>query len=250
MPNNITGVGVIGSRDPQTGKLFLSPASTFSMAEDRNVEVIQGYSQTDCTSMKDLDAAEKASSVTITMGTGILDDEAWNWIIWNNRRQQSASIELPRLVNATVTDGAISISGLTTDQPNVSVIILNDTAPGNVALITQSSGTGITPASAEVGAGTITVDPVHNGKVAVVYYRQIETDFEMTGGNTNYQPYENVELFAKFCGTRFLPKRIWCPRVTSITGFSLDASSDEFSREFRAFLPPGWTQTYAEFTIA
>lgn len=80
MANNITGVGVLGLLDPVDNKMFLTPASTMTIAEDRSVEVVQGYSQSDCSELLDQDAAGKSSSVTITLGTGILDEEAWSWI--------------------------------------------------------------------------------------------------------------------------------------------------------------------------
>lgn len=218
------------------------------MAEDRQVEVVQGYSMTGCSSLKDQDAAEKSSTVTVTMGTGVLDEEAWNWVVWNNRKAVSSSIELPRLDNGIVTAGSVAIPSLTVDQPNVSVVILGSESPGNIPLDFQASGTGVTPATFEVNAGSVAVDPIYNGRTAVVYYRTLETNIEITGGNTTYSPYERIEIFAKICGTRFAPKRIWCPFCTSITGFNLDPSSDSFDREFRAFLPEGWSQVYAEFT--
>ncbi|MEO1006837.1 MAG: hypothetical protein AAFW67_13525 [Cyanobacteria bacterium J06638_38] len=246
--SNITGIGVIGTRNAD-GRLFLSPATNFTMAEDREVTVVQGHSETDCTPLRDQDAAEKSSQVTVTLETGILDEEAFNRIIWNAPKQTSLSIELPRFHSGIVVGGAIAVPGLTADQANVNVIILDALAPGNLPLTTQPVGTGVTALTAEVGAGSVAVDAVYDGKTAVVYYRQTETNFEMTGGNTTYAPYQNVELFVKICSTRFSPKRIWFPRCTSITGFNFDGSSETFSREFRSFLPPGWQVTYAEFTI-
>lgn len=218
-----------------------------TIAEERNVEVVQGYSQTDCSELLDQDAAGKSSSVTITLGTGILDEEAWSWIIFNNRKQTSTGIDLPDFIDAPVVAGAITAAPLTIDQQGVSVVILDSASPGNISLTQQASGTGVTPVTFEVNAGAVAVDPIHNGKIAVIYYRANQVNVEIIGGNTQFQPYQNIECYGKFCGTRFPPKRLWFPRVTSITGFNLDASSDTFTREFRAFLPPGWSQTYALF---
>lgn len=169
--------------------------------------------------------------------------------IFNNRKQTSSSINLPRLESGTVAAGSVAIAGLTIDQPGVSVVILGSESPGNIPLTQQSSGTGVTNTTFEVNAGSIAVDPIYNGRTAVVYYQMAETNIELIGGNTEFQPYQNIQCFGKFSGTRFPSKRLWFPRVTSITGFNLDASSDSFDREFRAFLPPGWSQTYALWSI-
>ncbi len=42
MANNLTGVGVLGLRDPINNKMFLTPATTMTVAEERTVEVVQG----------------------------------------------------------------------------------------------------------------------------------------------------------------------------------------------------------------
>lgn len=153
---------------------------------------------------------------------------------------------MPRLDSAVVTGGVLTVSGLVIDQPNVSVAILDDNAPGNVSPLPVASGTGVTPSTFEVGAGTITVDPMYEGKTAIVYHRTTETNIKITGGQF-YEPYQNVELFAKICGTRFDPIRIWIPRATSLNGVNLDPKADEFSREFRCLLPPGFVVPYVEF---
>lgn len=80
MPSNITGVGVLGARDPITSELYLSPAYTFTLTEERQTEVSQGYPLTNCAPMADLDVSDKASSFTATLGTQILDRQAINWI--------------------------------------------------------------------------------------------------------------------------------------------------------------------------
>ena len=157
---------------------------------------------------------------------------------------------MPDFVDAPVIAGAITVPALTVDQPGVSVVILDSVSPGNIPLMPQTSGTGVTPTTFEVNAGSIAVDTIHNGKIAVVYYRASRVNIKMIGGNTPFRPYQNLELFGKFCGTRFPAKRLWFPRVTSITGFNLDASADTFDREFRAFLPEGWSQTYALWDAA
>ena len=92
MPNNLTGVGSLGLRDPVNNIVFFTPATTMTVSEDRNVEVVQGYSQTDCSELLDQDAAGKSSSVTITLGTGILDEEAWSWI-WEKSLSLAIAIE-------------------------------------------------------------------------------------------------------------------------------------------------------------
>ena len=193
MPNNISGVGVIGARDPETSELYMSPAFTFSLVEERTAEVATGYPAIDCAPLQDLDVADKQSTFTVNMGTQILDRQAINWILFNNKRQTATSIELPRLDTGVVTAGAITIAGLTVDQPNVSVAILDDAAPGNRGLLPQASGGTITPDVFEVGAGTVTVDGAYNGKTAVVYHRTTESNIKITGGQF-YSPYKNVEL--------------------------------------------------------
>ncbi len=247
MPNNITGTGVIGARDPITSEMYMSPAFNFTLTEERTTEVAAGYPITDCAPLQDLDVADKQSQYTATMGTQILDRQAINWILFNNKRATSASIELPRLATGlTVTAGSLAVAGLVVDQANVSVVILGDTAPGNIALLPQASGTGVTATTFEVNAGAIAVDPTYDGRQAVVYYRTTETNILTTGG-ANFEPYQNVELFAKVCGTRFNPIRIWVPRATSLNGLNLDPKADNFSREFRCLLPPGFVVPYVEF---
>lgn len=247
MPNNITGVGVIGARDPIDGSMYMSPAFTCTLTEERTVEVSKGHAETDCTPLRDLDAADKDSEFTCTMGTQILDEEAINWILFNNKEQTSASIEIPTLTSGTVAAGVLTVTGLILDQPNVSVVILDSAAPGNLSLTPQASGGTIDPTVFEVSVDTITVDTTYNGKVAIVYYRTTETSLVVTGGNTPYDPYQNVELFMKVCGTRFNDKRLWIPRATSLNGVNLDPAADEFTREFRCFLPPGFTVPYVWF---
>ncbi|ELS01167.1 hypothetical protein Xen7305DRAFT_00008690 [Xenococcus sp. PCC 7305] len=250
MPNNITGVGVIGARDPVDGSMYLSPAFTCTLTEERTVDVSKGHSETDCTPLRDLDVADKDSEFTCNMGTQILDEEAINWILFNNRRQTSASIELPTLVSGTIAGGALTVTGLLVDQANVSVVILDALAPGNISLAFQASGGTIDATNFEVTADTITVDASYNGKVAVVYYRTTESTVEITGGNTNYTPYANVELFMKVCGTRFADKRLWIPRATSLNGVNFDPGADEFTREFRCLLPAGFSVPYVFFDAA
>lgn len=247
MANNITGVGVAGFRDPVNNKMFLTPATTVTVNEEKSVEVVQAYSMTGCSPLLDQDAAEKSSSFTITLGTGILDEESWAWIVFNNRRQTAATIDLPTIGSGIVTGGAVAVPALALDQADVSAIILDSTIPGNVCLTWQASGTGVTPVTFEIAAGQIVVDPIYNGKTLSFYYRTNQTNIEMIGGNTPYSNYESIEMFVKFCGTRFAPKRLWFPKVSSITGVNLDASADSFSREYRAFLPEGWTVPYALF---
>jgi hypothetical protein len=248
MPNNVKGVGVIGARDPITAEMYMSPAFTFSMTEERTTDVSSGFPTTDCAPLQDLDVADKQSQFTVTMGTQILDRQAVNWILFNNKRQTSASIELPRLFSGVIALGTLTVTGLTVDQENVSVVILQDIAPGNISLTPQDSGGSITTDVFEVSANTITVDDSYDGKTAIVYYRTTESSIEITGGNTTYSPYQNVELFAKICTTRTDPHRIWIPRATSLNGLNVDPKADEFTREFRALLPPGFTVPYVEFT--
>lgn len=247
MPNNITGVGVIGARDPVNGQMYMSPAFTCTLTEERTVDVAKGHSEVDCTPLRDLDVADKDSEFTCTMGTQILDDEAIQWILFNNRVQTSASIELPRWASGTIAGGTLTVTGLALDQPNVSVVILSTQSPGNRSLTFQASGGVIDATNFEVTANTITVDATYNGSVAVVYYRTTETNIEVIGGNTPYDPYQGVELFMKICSTRTPDKRLWIPRATSLNGVNLDPGADEFSREFRCLLPPGFTQPYVWF---
>ena len=246
MPNNITGVGVIGTRLP--GELHISNAFNFTMTEERQVDVSQGHSATDCTSMQDFEVADKSSSFTVTISTQILTRQSINWILFNNKRQTSASIILPNINGYPVVGGTITVPGVTLDQ-TADVVILQDTAPGAIALTQQASGTGVTATTSEVGAGSITVDAVHNGKTAVVYYRETQANKLVTGGNTTYAPYQDVELFAKFCGTKFAPFRVWIPKATSLNGINLDPKADNFSREFRALIPTelGFTVPYVEW---
>jgi hypothetical protein len=81
-----------------------------------------------------------------------------------------------------------------------------------------------------------------------VYFRKTESNIKITGGQF-YSPYKNVELFAKVCGTRFEAMRIWIPRATSLNGVNLDPKADEFTREFRCLLPPGFVVPYVEFSL-
>ena len=53
MPNNITGVGVIGARDPITAEMYMSPAFTFTLTEERTAEVSTGYPMVDCSPLQD-----------------------------------------------------------------------------------------------------------------------------------------------------------------------------------------------------
>ena len=147
--------------------------------------------------------------------------------MFNNKRQTAASIDLPRLVSGAVSDtGVITVTGLAADNENVSVVILNDQAPGNISLVPGGVGAeGFT-----VGTNQVTVDASYEGKTAIVYFRKTETNIKITGGQY-YTPYKNVELFAKICGTRFNPMRIWIPRATSLNGVNLDPKADEFTRE-------------------
>ncbi len=251
MPSNITGFGNFLLRDPSAppdSQAYISPAFTFTFSEDRTVDISQGVSQTDCSQILDLDLADRQSTFTLTLGTQILDELAWQWVIFNNRRQTVTNFLIPRTPSFTVpAGGAITVTGITADDEDTSVVILQDTAPGNLSLTYQASGGTIDPTNYEVTADTVTVDAGYEGFTAVIYYRAVEATIEVIGGSAPFRPYNNVEFLGKVCGTRFADKRLYLPRVSSLNGVNFDVTAEDFSREFRAFLPPGYTVPYVFF---
>lgn len=234
MPNNISGVGVVGQR--VAGELHMTRAFTFSAAEEKTFDEAKAYPVTDCAPLQDVDVSEKENSMTVTLGTQSLDEQSINWILFNNREQSSASIVLPNVKSATIIGGVISDADLALDQI-VEVTLLSDSAPGNMPLTQQPDGTGVTATTFEVSTGQINFDASLNGKQAVYYYRSTYTTKPVVGGNTPYNPYTEIEIFGKICGTRFAPMRVWFPRCTSLSGMNLDPKADEFTREYKALVP-------------
>lgn len=230
---NINAMGVAAQRIK--GELNMIDAFSIVISEELEQENVDAYPIEDCGIKADIDVINKKSTMTLTLGTKSIDDQSVDWFLFNTRKQNVPSIFLPNILPFTVVAGALTVPGLTLDQ-TAEVTILSDVAPGRVPLTQQLTGTGVTPETFEVGAGTIAVDPIHDGKRVMVYFR---TEFllkDVTGGNADISRYDNIEIFCKLCGTRMTDRKIWFPRCTANSGINIDTSQDEYTREYTALI--------------
>ena len=233
MPNNIKGVGAVFQRDGET--LNVIRASTFSATEDKQFDEVKAYPVFDCGVMSDVDIAEKESSMTVTVGSSSLDEQAISFLLFNNKFKTTNSIFLPEYKRGVILNGAIADADLSVDQ-NVQVTVVQDVTPGNIPLTRQAVGTGVTATAFEVNLGQLEFDSSLEGKTVAYRYAKEYTNIRTIGGEY-YDPYSNVEIAGKICGTRFNPMKIWFPSCTSLSGMSLDPSADNFDREYKALVP-------------
>lgn len=230
---NINAMGVAAQRI--NGELNMIDAVNIVISEELEQNNIPSFPIEDCGIQQDIDIVNKKSTMTLTLSTMSIDDQSVDWFLFNTRKQEVPSIFLPNILPFTVVGGVITVPGLTLDQ-TAEVTILSDVKPGRKPLAQQLTGTGVTPDTHEVGAGTITVDASHNGKRVMVYHRSEFTTKEITGGNADISRYDNIEIFAKICGTRMTDRKLWFPRCTANTGINIDVSQDEYSREYTALI--------------
>lgn len=234
MPNNITGVGAVFQRDGNT--LNVVRASNFTASEEKQFDEVKGYPLFDCGPKSDVDIAEKESSMKVTVGSSSLDEQAISFLLFNNKIQTTNSILLPEYKRGVIAAGAVADADLTLDQ-NVQVTIVSDTTPGNTPLTRQAASVAtITPTTFEVSAGALNFDTAHNGKTIAYRYLKQYTNIKTIGG-ADYDPYKQIEIAGKICGTRFNAMKIWFPSCTSLSGMNLDPSADNFDREYKALVP-------------
>lgn len=233
MPTNIKGIGAGFQRTEDS--LHVLRIGAFTATEEKTFDEVKAYPTFDCAPLQDVDIAEKESSMTVTLETGSLDEESISWLLFNNKFATSASIALPEFRRGTIVGGAVANPDLAIDRI-VEVTVLSDNAPGNTKLTRQPQGTGVTPTNFEVSAGQLDFDASLEGKSIAYYYRKTYTNIKTIGGE-NYDPYVNIEIAGKICGTRFDGMKIWFPRCTSLTGVNFDPGGDSFSREYKALIP-------------
>ena len=247
--SNISGFGSLILRDPIVAgfDMYIAPAVTFTFVENKETDISQGVSKTDCSKILDLDLVDRTSEFTLTLGTQVLDEKAWEFILFDNRKGTAANFVKPAVASGVVTGGSLAVPALTLDQANTSAVILGTTAPGDICLAQQASGTGVTPTTYEISAGSVDVDAIYEGRVLVVFYFEAPASVDVIGGPLPFNPYRNIEFVGKICGTRFADKRLYLPNISSLTGANLDPQAEEFTREYRAFLIDGYELPYVVF---
>ena len=235
MPNNITGVGAAYQVDLETDTLNVLRVATFTASEEKEFDEVKAYPLLDCAPMSDVDIAEKQSSMTVTIGSPSLDEQAISFLLFNNKFRTTASIPLPEYKRGIITGGAVVDTDLTIDQ-RVQVTVISDFAPGNTPLTRQPSGTGVTGNIFEVAAGQLNFDASLEGKTIAYRYLKSYTNIKTLGGEY-YDPYKKIQIAGKVCGTRFNGMKILFPSCTSLSGMNLDPSADNFDREYKALVP-------------
>lgn len=244
--SNLTGMTRIFQYDGD--HLHAMRATNFTMTESPTFSEDKAYvgiTEADCNPKVDVDVSLKETSFNCTVDTGSVDQQTMDWIWFDNKLHEEASITLPQYKSGIITGGEIADPDLTADQA-VRATILSDNKPGDYPLTLVVGGASTAIDNFGVATGSMNFDTNHNGKRIIYSYLKTSTNVKIIGA-TQLNPHENIMISTVLCTTRTNGVKLVLPRCRSLSGLNIDASSDSFTREYKALVPTelGWVLPYA-----
>lgn len=244
--SNLTGMTRIFQYDGD--QLHAMRATNFSFVESPTFSEDKAYvgiTEEDCNPKVDVDVSLKETSFNCTVDTGSIDQQTMDWIWFDNKLHEEASITLPQYKSGVITGGAIADADLTLDQL-VRATILSDDKPGDYPLNFVAGGASTAVDNFGVAAGSMAFDATHEGKRVLYTYLKTSTNVKIIGAS-QLNPHNNIMISTVICTTRTNGVKLILPRCQSLSGLNIDASSDSFTREYKALVPTelGWVVPYA-----
>lgn len=244
MPTNWKGYGRFMMRETD-GTLRPGAFSKVSFSSEATSEASEAYPLGSCGPIGEVDSTVNKIAWKLTVEQQSVDRQALERIF--DRKFTNTSTEIvPTIATYPVPatgPAEVAIAGITSTD-DISVALLQDTAPGNLSL----TKVGAAPAAGEfqVTAGKILVNSSEAaGKNIFVYRRKALTTAEYSIGGTNpVVTLGNMEFYGTACNARLGTFHFWMPSVARESGVDFASDAGEYSVEYKMLTPSGWPDPY------